>query len=1076
VARARRAWHPVGVDSPLERSPSSIPAVPHRGGHLELLPFDALSWPDFESLQWRILRDVEGLRHAQIYGDPGQAQLGLDIVAVAADGSGVALQSKRVQQFGPARFSAAVKAFRDTTRPFSVLRFILGVSREIRTTSALDRFKLLQKQLGNLAEPVEFELWDQRELSLKLKGAPAIVIEYFGNDIAEIFCDPFTISHIAVPRSDVIAIRQAIARTPEVTTGATEMIAKATANAELDPAAALALVEQAQDALTDAGFAGHAAQHEALRAALLLKAGRGSDATRRRLDQLWLAIEQGHTTLAGMAGQDIHALAAQADSKDTREHHAVAERALQLYNNPLASLPGLTELPALDIFDRARLAVLAGETALADGNHAWLTTHATPLNTLATRLPAAIDHDTLRTRLRILAAEGSGRWAPVLRDARALELGYSLAALVQARYARHLALRQKFDEADASWDEAAGNACLAEHWSDAARWTLSRRTFRTRWQPFNTNQLLPIQTALAAQGTGPSVLTRDDDAVDYASGLLADNRLRAAAIAAQRALRDAVTLSDWAGERRARRLLADILSASGEHLAAANQLILAGEVKRVKQLGNELADLFLDVTPHLAATPWWIAGTAYRLIAAQADLIPDDAVSVAAGHAIAELTAAQKRTLVDLSGFEGSRYLGAIGMLAGIARRLNDEQAAQVLAYFEAQPAVEPDHYRYHDDDEAKAVAGILTTHPKLTERGLAHLIELLGRSQTSRRPATLDAVTAHMNQAEPLLEKLAEAGNRWAREVLDTEHPEQVSAAQIHDARARLEQPLVHTPGVMTVGSSSASLTDAVLVRTLAVREQQAALRQLIGRGADPHVAAADRAGYLIAASNLAPPATSKQRADLLDRVLSLVLSPPESVADALEAAFRHPLGALRMTGHRDTRGEAAYLAASLATTRQDRARVRTAVLGLVGDTAAAEVWVTRALQRLGDSMAPDIGFLSGQNWALKSFSAILWAKTTRPEPVGYRLAADPDVRVRRALAAHLMRCQADEDAGTLDVGPTGAQEIAQRREVRTAVLARLREDPCFSVRTAATTEPAAPAETNSPHRAGGRGTPRRV
>ena len=218
-------WQAVGVDSNLERGPSSIPAVPHQGGHLELLPLEVLPWPDFESLQWRILRDVEGLRHAQIYGDPGQAQLGLDIVAVAADDAGVALQSKRVQQFGPAKISAAVEAFSKTTRPFNVSRFILGVSREVRSTQALDRFKELQKEL----KPIEFELWDKRELSHKLKRAPNIVIEYFGKDIAEIFCDPFTIVPRVVPTRDVVAVRQAIARTPEETTGAGEKITQAMA-------------------------------------------------------------------------------------------------------------------------------------------------------------------------------------------------------------------------------------------------------------------------------------------------------------------------------------------------------------------------------------------------------------------------------------------------------------------------------------------------------------------------------------------------------------------------------------------------------------------------------------------------------------------------------------------------------------------------------------------------------------------------------------------------------------------------------------------------------------------------------
>lgn len=257
-----------------------------------------------------------------------------------------------------------------------------------------------------------------------------------------------------------------------------------------------------------------------------------------------------------------------------------------------------------------------------------------------------------------------------------------------------------------------------------------------------------------------------------------------------------------------------------------------------------------------------------------------------------------------------------------------------------------------------------------------------------------------------------------------------------------------MHTPGLFTVGSGSSSVPDSALVRTLPVRDQQAALGQLLERGASPYVSAPDRASSLIAASNLQPPADRAKRIELLDRALALVLSPPESVADAVDAPYRHPLGAVRMNRRRDTRGEAAH-AAALARTRQDKERVRTAALGLIGDESVSELWVTRALQRLGETVAPDVGFLSGQNWALRSFAAILWSKTTEPAPVGYRLAADPDVRVRRALAMDLVQGQDEEDAGTRN----GATTAAKRREARTALLEFLREDPCFSVRAAATT-----------------------
>ena len=245
--------------------------------------------------------------------------------------------------------------------------------------------------------------------------------------------------------------------------------------------------------------------------------------------------------------------------------------------------------------------------------------------------------------------------------------------------------------------------------------------------------------------------------------------------------------------------------------------------------------------------------------------------------------------------------------------------------------------------------------------------------------------------------------------------------------------------------------MSDSVLVRTLPVRHQKASLEQLLERGADSYVSSSDRAGYLVAASNLFPPGDRAKRTAFLDRALDLVLSPIESVADAADAPFRHPLGAVRIERRRDIRGEAAHLAATLAKTRQDRERVRGAALGLVGDEAVSELWVTRALQRLGDTMAPDVGFLSGQNWALKSFSATLWSRRTKPDPVGYRLAVDPDVRVRRTLAAQLLQSQHEEDVGTLTVSSNGASTAATRRHARAALLKVLRGDPCFSVRSAA-------------------------
>ena len=1036
-------WQKVGADSRLEQSPETAPTVAHHGS-LELLPFQLLTWQDFEALQWRILRDVEGLRNAQIYGEPGQSQQGLDIVAEAADGTGVALQSKNVTEFGPQDITDAVDKFRNTLRPFDVARFILGVSRQVRTTAAINRFKAMRLEL----EPVELELWDQRELSLRLKSAPHIVVEYFGNSVAKLFCYPFRIGVTTVPAPDAAAVRAALARTPEVTTGAGDKIAEAEASRAADPARALGLVDEAQAALTKAGFAGHAARFDALRSSLLVDVGAGEQGTRRRLDQLWAALDQGQLAAATVAAHEIRELAARVDQPASRDHASVAEQAIHLYSNPLAHAPALDSVLAGSSTDRARTAVLVAETALADGNRDWMLRHAAQLGTFADDLEGAADAHVLSVRLRILAAEGSGDWVALLADARSMKLGYDLDALVFARNARHMALQQKFTEADAAWNEATGSASLGEHWTDAARWTFSRRAFRGRWNPFTSDELLPVQTSLLARGPDKTVLERDEDALEYAAGRLADDKLRSAAIAAQRALRDAVLLSDWEGERRARRVLADVLTASGEADVAARHLVLAGEAKRAKKLGAERASEFLDVTGYVDAEPYWVAGAAYQLLATQADLVPDSLVNVIADSALGVFEAARSGVLVDLVAFAGSRYLGAIAAVAGIAARLDVERADRMLTYFESLPPVGPDQYRHQDEDEARAVAEVLGTHPSLMERALRHLTALMARSEPARKPNIHEAVTDHMQIARPYLSDLATQGNAWAKDILATDNPTQVDASEIQAARGRLEAELELTPGVVTVGSGSGSLTDAVLVSTLPRREQLAALGQLLERGANPLVSAPDRGSYLLAASNLVPPRDQATRSAMFELALRLVESPPEAAIDATEARFDHPLSAFRITGAQDSRAQAAFAAASLARTVRDKKRVREATLALIGDPTVSEVWATRAVQRLGAVMAPDVGFLSGQNWALRSLAAILWARTLEPRPVGTRLAADPDVRVRRALADAL--CDQGTSDTTADRDDTDTQ-AAERTETRDKLLVLLRADVCFSVRVKA-------------------------
>lgn len=1016
-------WHRLPLGSSLNGAPTAPASAPVIG-QLEMLPFNDLSWEDFERLQWRIMRDVEGLRHAQLYGDRGQTQFGLDIVALSPNGSGVALQSKKYKRFGAAELKAAVKKFRSTDRPFAVERLIIGVARTVRSTGAIEELSEQRKTL----HPIVLEMWDAQELSYLLRGRPEIVIEFFGQPTAEAFCLPFKLDIAVVPPAEVVAIREAIARTPEISTDAQQFFDKAAETS--DPSEALALIEAGQARLRDAGFHPHAAQHDKERIHFLAKLGRADEAARHVLDEFWAALDQGLSATAQITQSRLNELSKLApDNEQVTLCRSVAKVAIDLYVNPLACVPETDKLRIGRPIDQVRLALLAGETALANDDQKWLS-DAVP--TLAELSGISSIDRVLRTRLRLLLAEATADWSELLTDAQRLNLGHDLLGLVTARYARDCALHQRFEEADLAWDEASGSASLARQWGEASTWIFSRRAFRARWNPFTSNELLPLQTAIRSMGTSVPLIPLADGAYEDALAALSDQRLRPAAISAQRALRDAVTASDWAGEERARRALAAILIEADEPALAGRHLVRAGATKAVEALGKSLPFDFIDVLDDLDAPNYWTVGTSYRLIASQADLVPDDLVGALSQHLINELSAAETGSKPDLRGFATSRYNNAIKAMAGIANRLGATHADEVLSHFEKQPPVEEHHYRYHDEDEAVVVARIAVTHLAIADRAVRHLVALLGRSQGARKSVTLDAIDRNRTLAHDALTALIEAGNHWAREMLSFTDPQDLDYTIAAEALAKLTTPLKHTKGVYSVGTNA--IGDSLLVRHLPSDAIDTAVSELLLRADDPHIGSSDRSDYLIAAANLSAQVSEPKRGEYFEAVIRLATAPTPSEYDKLNERFTHKLGGVRMNEMvHGSRGQALFLAAALAADADQREQVRRLAYSLLGEQS--DYWPTRALQRLGDAVKDDLAFLaSQQGWAIRSLAAILWVEHTVPAHLGGRLAVDPDVRVRRALA----------------------ETLAQHPESsHPAVREQLATDPAYSVRAALGSSP---------------------
>lgn len=989
-------WTRVGVGSRLRQH--IITPVPAKSlGKLEDLPINELGWSLFERLQWVMLADVEGLRNAHEYGERGQEQFGVDVIALRADGAGTALQSKDYKVFHPGDLKAAVDKFRTTTRPFDVDRLIIGVSSDVRSTSVLNMLTELRGEL----DPIDLVLWDKKEISRKLRDHPLIVIEFFGEETARRFCNSFTTATITVPSMDAVAVRNAVARTPEVSTGAKELLDQA--DDEDDPVVALELVDRARALLREAGYLAHASALEGKRSMLLIQVGRGEEAARDLLEDVWQACALGRTSIAQSMHRQLIATAqggpnSGAASERVRGMVLASESAMGLNTDPLGFLPDPASWSDLEAPDRIRLMVTAGETSLATGNSAWLTAAADLLDECLT-LPCTPfrEAETWQIRLRLLLAETRTDWSDVLDRARRKKLPDQLSALVTARYARHLAVNQNFLGAEEHWEEAVGEACLAERWTSAATWIFSQRVFRGRWKPFTSDSLLPIQLELIGMGPSPAIIPTDSDALSNARAALLDDKRRRAAIAAQRALRDAVAVGDWAGEMDSCRLLGSILTPDEPELAAA-YLARAGNKEGIKALAQNHPLRYIDVTDGLKAPNYWTIAATYQLLAEQADLIPDRLVDSITKQLIVDLKSAEEGTLVDLQPFTPSRYLSAIKALAALASRLSISNAEVVLKHFEKQPEVTAGHYRYHDEDEATTVAGVARAHPSLRDRALRHLVPLLDRSETARRRGNCDVLDDYFTEVKPLLQVV---DGDWAHELLVVHGESVTDRREAKEALVRICEPIDHTPGMFTVGNSA--LRDSLLMGGLSEDQHDQAIAALLEKADDEWVSWMDRSNYLLAGANLVDKLSNARREAHFGAALTRATYPSDSLADQTEASFSHPLGAVRIAPAKDTRPQAAYLAARLAVTNPQRDAVRDLAFALLGEPDVGEVWVTRALLCIKDDLVTDTSFLSGRGPALRGLAAQLWGPQGAPAPVGLRLARDELMTVRRSLAANL-------------------------------------------------------------------------
>lgn len=180
--------NPAWLNSPPEVFPP--PPVSTRA---QTLPYHELSWENFERLILRVVRREANVAECWTYGERGQKQHGLDILAepCSAPDAFVCYQCKQVDKFSATNIKKAVDTFLQGKWACKTKRFVLCTSLQLTKTQQVSE---ISKQRNILtAKGIEFQIWDGSEgghLSERLKNHPDLVDDFFLRDWVRLFNGP----------------------------------------------------------------------------------------------------------------------------------------------------------------------------------------------------------------------------------------------------------------------------------------------------------------------------------------------------------------------------------------------------------------------------------------------------------------------------------------------------------------------------------------------------------------------------------------------------------------------------------------------------------------------------------------------------------------------------------------------------------------------------------------------------------------------------------------------------------------------------------------------------------------------
>lgn len=1011
------------------RAPCEDVVFPPGTADPEGLPFSVRTPRDFERCCLVVVEQVDGLRDARLYGVPGQAQHGIDIVGWDGEGGTVVYQVKRYEEFTVADLKAAVRRFQRDRRPFRPRRFVVCVS------STVDRTQFIEV-LDNLRREVDFELdlYDQTRLSEMLRGRPDVVRRLFGEAWVSVFNRGVLPEPPAPHRTDLLA--DSVLRGPLRAVGLVEALRDAeTAAASGDHDRATAFYRTVVQGLESSEFSALADGPRRRLVAELLEAGARDEAAGILARMAWIAVADNGRHPDLEAQRQLDELAESVP--ELRPLAGLLGAIAAWYGAPSDDLSGLVELLA-DVGPDCRLLdellLWVAESAVAVQDSATLGALVEPLGGLIDRRgPAGFDDEVL-VRARCCLADATGEWGDLVRAARRGDLGPRLASLVFARRGRWLAWHARPDEGADAYREAVQSSCTAHLGIEAGEAVRSSAQIGFRYGPLTEDAFNAPRIATRLDADGGGLFGQVRDLVDAGLAAMAVGRHPDALRMLRSALRSHVIAGHFDSELGAHKALARVLGAADVPEVAMRHATLGGADDIAK--GTSLV-VGLPSLEELTAPAPWVRAVALSVLARHGDVVPDNEVP-----ALVELA---------LDAVEGVRqmptgpqvHLAAWRVLAALSARLSEEHAERVLNKLGTQISREPGHYHHNDDEHVRIVANVHRIHPTLRRLTTPHLLDLIALgnevAESVRREAS-NLIDAHAAVFAPTLQQQADDGNRVAVALLvDIDKPTQ---AVLDQAQAAADSVLARgdpVPGHFSFGTRLSR--SAYLARVSSERTREAVALRLMEEAEDGRRPDPNRVEAIEAVRALADRLGAELRHECFERCMALARDPgPPHPFDAELQGSLHPLSAFRIDlGFGVFAVEAARTAAWLADTVEEHRGVCEFLAPLVVSNDERVAYVaSHGLSRVPpDRLTVDVRMLAAttNSWP-RQLAAAAWVHRPDDAPeLGQRLASDPDPRVRRVIASGLQRLRETDQALATELANTLAADSCW--SVRRAVLA---------------------------------------